>query len=92
MAIPSRQFIGGLRRWGAESITNKEQLRTWKTEALTSIAEGKGGHIASGSGNGVSFTQQVSMTNADWFTALDQALYWIDAGTAPPSTTRASVI
>lgn len=92
MAAPSRQFIGAIKRYGDESAEKKAQLVTWKDAALASIAEGNGGHIASGSGNGLAFTMQISMTNAEWFTALDQALAWIDAGMAPPSKTIARVI
>lgn len=92
MAAPGRQFIGALARYGAESATKRAQLVTWKDEALTAIAENKGGHLTSGSGNGVAFTQQVTMTNAEWFSALDQALQWVDAGIQPPSTTRARIV
>lgn len=87
MASPGRKFIGALARHGAESAENKAQLVTWKGEALAEIAANKGGHIASGSGNGVAFTQMVTMTNAEWFTALDEALQWIDAGIQPSSKT-----
>ena len=92
MANPGRQFIGALRRFGAESDENRAELVTWKNEALRDIAANKGGHIVSGSGNGMAFTQQVSMTNAEWFNALDQAIAWLDAGIAPPSRTQARVI
>lgn len=88
MASAGQKFIGALRRWGAESPSNKAELREWKTAALRDIAENKGGHIASGSGNGLAFTQQVTMTNAEWFAALDMALAWIDSGAAPTSRSR----
>jgi hypothetical protein len=92
MANPGRKFIGALRRWGAESAENKAELVKWKTEALREIAENKGGHMVSGSGNGVAFTQHASMTNAEWFAALDEALEWIDKAIAPPSRTHTRIL
>lgn len=92
MAHPGIKFIGALRRWGAESENNLQQLKDWKTEALLAISENKGGDIASGSGNGVVFTRNVSMTTAEWFTVLDEAIQYIEAGVAPRSTTLARII
>lgn len=93
MAAPGRTFIAALTRYGKESAEKKQTLIKWKDAALESIAEGNGGDIASGSGNGLSFTKQIGgMTNLEWFTALDQALGWIDTGILPPSKTIARVL
>ena len=92
MAAPSLQFIAALRRYGAETPANKKQLQDWKTTALAAIADGQGGQIISGSGNGVSFTQTSGMTNLEWFEALDSALQYLAAGLTPSSRTIARII
>jgi len=95
MAAPSLKFIAALRRHGAESPANKQQLQEWKSAALTAVAENGGGDISSGSGNGVAFAKMIgggTMTNAEWFTALDEALQYIAAGIAPSSRTLGRVI
>lgn len=93
MAAPSRQFIAALRRYGAESPEKKANLIAWKDAALESIADGGGGDLASGSGNGLSFTKmQGAMTNQEWFVALDLALAWIEAGIAPPGVILARIV
>ena len=93
MAAASRKFIGSLYRYGKESEENKKELQTWKKAALRSIADGNGGQLSSMSGNGLSATMSItSMTNTDWFAALDLALQWIDAGIPPQSTTLARIV
>lgn len=93
MAAPTRQFIGALYRYGKESPEKRAKLVAWKDAALESIADGNGGDLASGSGNGLAFTKtQGGMTNAEWFTALDQAVQAIDAGGRSPSTTYGRII
>jgi len=92
MAAAGIQFIGALRRYGAESPANKKQLEDWKRAALTSIASGNGGQIVSGSGNGVAFTQTAGMTNQEWFAALDEALQYLAAGLTPSSRTYGRII
>jgi hypothetical protein len=89
MAVPGNSFIAALTRYGMESDEKKAQLITWKDAALTAIAEGNGGDIASGSGNGVAFTKMIAMTTAEWFTALDRALAYANNGTLPSSRTIA---
>lgn len=91
MAHPGMHFIAALRRYGAESPTNKTQLQTWKAEALVAIGNGESGQVVSGSGNGVSFAQTSGMTNLEWFTALDEALQYLDAGLTPSSRTYARI-
>lgn len=86
-----RQLIVALWRYGSASAENLAQLNTWKTEALTAIAENKGGSTISGSANGVSFALAQGMTNSDWFTALDAAVQYVDAEIPPPSTTLARI-
>lgn len=92
MANPGIQFIAALRRHGAASPANKKQLQDWKTAALTAIGNGESGQLVSGSGNGVAFQQSAGMTNLEWFTALDQALQYLDAGLTPSSRTYGRVI
>lgn len=91
MAGPGLQFISALRRYGAESAANKKQLQDWKSAALSAIAEGQGGQIVSGSGNGVTFTQTAGMTNLEWFQALDDALQYLAAGITPTTRTFARI-
>lgn len=93
MASASRRFIAALYRFGSESAQNKAQLQTWKSEALTAIAENKGGNVVSGSANGVSFALggDSAMNNSDWFTALDTALIWVDQGVPPSSRTYVNI-
>lgn len=92
MATPGIQFTAALRRFGAESPTNKKQLRDWKTEALTAIGNGESGQAVSVSANGVSAGWSQGMTNIDWFTALDSALQYLDAGLTPSSRTVGRII
>lgn len=89
-----RSFIAALYRYGATGTTEKTQLETWRTEALTAIAENKGGTTVSGSANGVAFTLggPSSLSYSDWYGALDLALQWVDKGIAPPSRIHARVI
>jgi hypothetical protein len=88
-----RKLISALWRYGSGSSDNKAKLETWRNEALEAIAENKGGSTISGSANGVSFALGgEGMTNADWFSALDQALQYVDAEIPPPSVTFARVI
>lgn len=95
MAHPGIRFVDALRRHGAESPENKKQLQEWKKTTLMLLAENAGSDIASGSGNGVSFAKALggaSMTNAEWFQVLDEALQYIDAGFTPSSRTIARII
>ena len=92
MAAPPLKFIAALRRHGAESPANKKQLQDWKAAALTAIANGESGQVVSGSGNGVSFAQTAGMTNQEWFSALDDALQYLEAGLTPSSRTYASIV
>lgn len=92
MANPGTKFVAALRRFGAESPGNKKQLQDWKMAALTAIGEGNSGQIVSGSGNGLAFSQTAGMTNLEWFTALDEALQYLDAGLTPPTRTFARVV
>ncbi len=95
MAHPGIQFVGRLRRFGAESEENAQQLRDWKSEALADLAENKGGDILSGGGNGVSFAKSMggsTMTNKDWFEALDDALQYLAAGLTPSSRTYGRIV
>lgn len=91
MAVPGNSFIAALARYGLESDEKKAQLIAWKDAALAAIAEGNGGDIASGSGNGVAFTKMISMTTSEWFTALDRALVYVNNGTLPSSRTLAQL-
>jgi len=88
MAGISKSFIAALYRYGSESDANKTQLQTWKSEALTAIAENKGGSPISGSANGISFALggEGSMSISQWFRALDAALIYVERGVAPSST------
>jgi len=95
MAHPGMVFVGRLRRYGLECPANKKQLQDWKAAALAEMAENKGGDILSGSGNGVAFAKAMggaSMSNKDWFEALDDALQYIAAGLTPSSRTYARII
>ena len=93
MAAPTRQFIGTLYRYGKESAEDRARLVQWRRAAIQSIADGNGGDLASGSGNGVAFTKtQGGMTNAEWATALDLAIQAVDAGQMPPTTTYARIV
>lgn len=88
MAAPQK-MIAALRRYGAASAGNKTQLETWRTEALTALAENKGASLSSVSANGVSgaFGGNDSMSLSDWYAALDAAIVYVDQGIAPPSRT-----
>lgn len=90
----ARSFIAALYRYGKTGATEKTQLETWRSEALTAIAENKGGTTISGSANGVAFTLggNGSLSFAEWYTALDLALQWVEKGIAPPSRVQARVI
>lgn len=92
MAHPGIQFTASLRRYGAASPANKKQLQDWRDAALTAIAAGESGQIVNGSGNGIAFTQTAGMTNLEWFTVLDEALQYLDAGLTPSSRTYARII
>jgi len=94
MAGISKSFVAALYRYGAESAGNKTQLQTWKSEALTAIAENKGGSPISGSANGVSFALggDGSMSISEWFRALDAALIYVEKGVPPSSTAFIRVI
>lgn len=93
MAAPGRAFINSLYRYGKESSEDRAQLVKWRKAALESIAEGNGGDLASGSGNGMAFTKSMGgMSNAEWFTALDQAIQLIDAGIPLPSSTLGRIV
>lgn len=93
MAAPGRTFINSLYRYGKESSEARDKLVKWRETALESIAEGNGGDLASGSGDGMAFTKAMGgMSNAEWFTALDQAIQLIDAGIAMPSSTLGRIV
>jgi hypothetical protein len=83
MARPTNSFVRALIRYGKSSPANLAQLEAWQVDAITAIAENKGGHIASGTSNGVSFTQQVSMTNYEWAGILEEVLTHIENNTRP---------
>jgi hypothetical protein len=87
MARASIAFVRGLIRWGQASPENRAKLQTWLDETVAAIAENRGGHVTSGSANGVSFTQLPAMTNAEWFEVLDQVIQHIDNGTLPTTRT-----
>lgn len=86
------QFIGALRRFGAESAANRQQILDWKTAALTSISNGESGQAVSVSANGVSAGWSQGLSNLEWFTALDQAVQYLDAGLTPSSRAVARII
>jgi hypothetical protein len=92
MANPGIQFIAALRRHGAASPANKKQLQDWKLAALTAIGAGESGQAVSVSANGVSAAWSQGMTNLEWFTALDSALQYLDAGLTPSSVTYGRVV
>lgn len=70
----------------------RDQMREWKTSALASIAEGNGGQIVSGSGNGTSFAASLGMTNFQWFTALGRILRELETGASKPTQTLARIV
>lgn len=56
-------------------------LESMLDEAFSAIADGKGEQVTSTSTNGVSITfGSKSMTNAEWFGVLTEALQMIDKG------------
>jgi hypothetical protein len=89
----SPKLIAALTRHGLVGATEKAQLTTWKSEALTEIAANKGGSPISGSANGVAFTLggTGSLTVSEWFTALDVALQWVEKGAIPTARTSARI-
>jgi len=87
--MASIQFIRSLVRYGNASANNLVKIKMWQNAAIEEIASNKGGQITSGSTNGSSFTQAVSMTNAEWSTVLDLVLTHIENGTFPQSRTLA---
>ena len=65
----------------------KAALETMLDEAFTAVAEGKGEQVVSTSTNGVSVTfGSKSMTNAEWFAILTEALQMLDKGVSGRKT------
>ena len=62
------------------SKANYNQIVAMQSRALTSIDEGRGGQIISGSGNGLTFTLGGSMSNMEFFNAIEAALQLYESG------------
>ena len=92
MARPGISFIRALVQYGRVGGESLANIETWQAAAIADIAQNKGGHIVSGSGNGVSFTQQASMTNLEWFETLSTVLNHIENGTTPTNRTVARLV
>jgi len=78
----SSSLIKALVLYGKTSSANLTNLQTWSDAAIASIAAGNGGQVVSGSGNGMAFTQNTSLTHDQWFEALQFAINRCNATTA----------
>ena len=68
-------LIKALTIYGKSSQSNLKKLNCWRDDAIQSVADGKGGQLVSGSGNGTTFSVQASkLTNSEWFEALQFAI------------------
>jgi hypothetical protein len=66
--------------WARKNPDNYSKLENWLEDAVTAIAEGKGSQVQSTTANGVSVSFATnSLTVADWFNTLSQAIQFIDS-------------
>ena len=73
--MSSSSIITALVMYGKGSTANLAEMKCWQKDTLSKIAEGNGGQITSGSGNGMAFTvSDSSMTNKTWFESLTFAI------------------
>ncbi len=67
-------------------------MEGWKKDTRNEIAEGRGGQVVSGSGNGTSFAVSLGITNFQWYAILGRILREIKSGQQRPSVTIARVL
>ena len=82
----NREMSKVLARWAKSNPTNRASLNTWLDETIAEIANGKGNHIVSSSGNGISVTFNSNTTNSDWAETLSEALRILDNGSTNTKT------
>lgn len=74
------KILNSLLRYGRTSEENYNQIVTWHNEAIQQIAEGNGFLLASASGSGQAFSNNLAFTVIEWSQVLCQALDMLESG------------